>query len=558
MTLHPQAVYTVPEETARVARAAFPQGSRAIRLHDELGRLFADRDFAALFPVRGQPALAPAQLALVTLLQFVEGLSDRQAAEAVRGRIDWKYALCLDLEDAGFHYSVLSEFRARLLAGAAEALLFEALLARCREAGLLRARGRQRTDSTAVLAAVRALNRLELVGETLRHALHVLATAAPAWLRPHLSADWAARYGHRVEDYRLPQEAAARQALAATIGADGRALLEATRAPGAPAWLRELPAVETLRQVWVQHYHAPDETGAVRWREGQDLPPAARRLSSPYDPEARAGAKREVSWLGYKVHLTETCEPDAPLLITDVQTTPATTHDATVLADIHAALAGRDLPPATHLVDAGYVSADQLVASRAEHQIDLVGPTHGDTHWQARTPGAFDVEQFALDWDARQARCPQGHASVAWSETHDPHDRAVITVRFDAATCRACPCRARCTRAAHGARRLTLRPRAQHLALREARAREETAEFREQYAARAGVEGLLAQGVRAFGLRQARYRGLAKARLQHLLTAAATNLVRLDAWFAEQPRTATRPNKLAQLLAQPPASAALT
>src|SRR3954468_9495759 len=159
LTLHPQALYTVPEETARVARAAFPQGTLALRLHDELGRLFADQDFAALFPVRGQPALAPAQLALVTLLQFVEGLSDRQAADAVRSRIDWKYALCLELEDAGFHYSALSEFRARLLAGAAEALLFETLLVRCREAGLVRARGRQRTDSTAVLAAVRALNR---------------------------------------------------------------------------------------------------------------------------------------------------------------------------------------------------------------------------------------------------------------------------------------------------------------------------------------------------------------------------------------------------------------
>jgi transposase len=558
MTLHPQALYTVPEETARVARAAFPQGTLALRLHDELGRLFADKDFAALFPMRGQPALAPAQLALVTLLQFVEGLSDRQAADAVRSRIDWKYALCLELEDAGFHYSALSEFRARLLAGAAEALLFETLLVRCREAGLVRARGRQRTDSTAVLAAVRALNRLELVGETLRHALHVLATAAPAWLRRHLSADWVARYGHRVEDYRLPQQDAARQDLAATIGGDGRALLEATRAPEAPAWLRELPAVETLRQVWVQHYHAPDEAGTVRWRAGKDLPPAARRLSSPYDPEARVGTKREVSWLGYKVHLTEACEPDAPLLITDVQTTPATTTDSTLTAGIQGALAARGLLPATHLVDAGYVSADQLVASQADHQVDLVGPTLGDNHWQARTPGAFAVDAFAIDWDARQVRCPQGRASAAWSETHDPYDRAVITVRFDAATCRACPCRALCTRAAHGPRRLTLRPQAQHATLRAARAREETAEFREQYATRAGVEGLLSQGVRAFGLRQARYLGRAKTHLQHLLTAAAINLARLDAWLTEQPRTATRPNKLALLLAQPLASASLT
>src|SRR4051794_29691969 len=171
MTLHPQAVYTVPEDTARVARAAFPRGNSYLRMHDELGHLFADQDFAALFPTRGQPALAPAQLALVTLMQFAEGLTDRQAADAVRGRIDWKYALCLELDDAGFHYSALSEFRARLLDGEVEALLFEQLLARCREAGLLSARGKQRTDSTFVVAAIRSLNRLELVGETLRHAL---------------------------------------------------------------------------------------------------------------------------------------------------------------------------------------------------------------------------------------------------------------------------------------------------------------------------------------------------------------------------------------------------
>src|SRR5918911_3683455 len=171
MSLRPQAIYVVPEDTARVARAAFPKGNAYLRMHDELGRIYADHDFAALFPTRGQPALAPAQLALVTLMQFAEGLTDRQAADAVRGRIDWKYALCLELTDAGFDYSVLSEFRTRLLAGGAEALLFEQLLARCREAGLRRPRGRQRTDSTFVLAAIRSLNRLELVGETLRHAL---------------------------------------------------------------------------------------------------------------------------------------------------------------------------------------------------------------------------------------------------------------------------------------------------------------------------------------------------------------------------------------------------
>jgi transposase len=547
MSLQPQAVYLVPEATARVARAAFPKGNPYLRMHDELGRLYADADFAALFPTRGQPALAPAQLALVTLMQFAENLSDRQAAEAVRARIDWKYALCLELDDPGFDYSVLSEFRARLLAHEQEGLLFDLLLARCREAGLVRARGRQRTDSTQVLAAIRDLNRLELVGETLRHALHALAAAVPDWLRQHCPAAWAERYGQQLSEYRLPQEPAARRALAVQIGADGRRLLEAVRAPSAPAWLREIPAVETLRQVWVQHYHAPDDDGTPGWRAEGELPPCARRITSPHDPEARFATKRETSWTGYKVHLTEACEPDAPLLITQVQTTAATAADSDALAPIHRSLAEAQLLPGEHLVDAGYLDADNLVASRQDHGVALVGPPLGDTHWQARTAGAFDVDCFAIDWEARRATCPQGHASGKWSETTDPLGNTVITTHFPPAACRACPCRAQCTRSAQGPRRLTLRPPAQHLALRAARARRDTPSFAAQYAPRAGVEGTISQGVNTFALREARYLGFAKTKLQHLLTGAAMNVARLAAWFAERPRAATRPSRLAFL-----------
>src|SRR5919205_4629243 len=150
MSLSPSQLYSVPTQTQRVARAAFPKGSLCLRLSDELGTLFDDQDFADLFPPQGQPAAAPFRLALVTVLQFVEGLSDRAAADAVRGRLDWKYLLCLALEDPGFDHTVLSEFRTRLLAGEAEALLFDTLLNRFREHGYLKARGRQRTDATHV------------------------------------------------------------------------------------------------------------------------------------------------------------------------------------------------------------------------------------------------------------------------------------------------------------------------------------------------------------------------------------------------------------------------
>src|SRR5512138_1232077 len=172
MSLRPQPTVSIPEETRRVAHAAFPKGTLCLRIADELGSLYRDDQFAELFPTRGQPAASPARLVLASILQYGEGLSDRQAADAVRGRIDWKYALGLELTAPGFDHTVLSEFRSRLVQGQAELRLLDTLLERCRELGLIRERGRQRTDSTHVLAAVRTLNRLERVGETMRAALN--------------------------------------------------------------------------------------------------------------------------------------------------------------------------------------------------------------------------------------------------------------------------------------------------------------------------------------------------------------------------------------------------
>jgi len=225
MTLHPQTFYVVPAETARIARAAFPKGNLYLQMSDELGVIYADQDFAARFPQRGQPAESPVRLALATIMQFAEGLSDRQAADAVRGRLDWKYLLCLELTDPGFDHTVLSEFRTRLSADQAENLMLNPLLTHFRAQGLLKVRGNQRTDSTHVLAAIRLLNRLERVGETLRHALNVVATAAPDWLQEWVPVAWFDHYGPRMDNYRFPKAESARTALAAAIGADGLTLL---------------------------------------------------------------------------------------------------------------------------------------------------------------------------------------------------------------------------------------------------------------------------------------------------------------------------------------------
>jgi len=355
MSLHPHVIAPVPEETTRVARAAFPKGHPYLTFRDALGTIFQDEDFAALFPAWGQPGLPPWRLALVTVMQFRENLADRQAAEAVRARIDWKYLLSLELTDPGFDFSVLSEFRDRLLAGSAEELLLDTLLERCRAMGWLKTRGPQRTDSTHVLAAIRVLNRLELVAETLRAALNAVATVAPNWLQAVTPLAWYERYSRRIEESRLPKDTADREAYAHTVGEDGFMLLDALESAEAPAELRALPRIEALRRTWQRHYErtpcAPTAPGGpsgcrVRFKASRELPPAAEGIESPYDVEARYRHKRDTQWTGYMVHVSETCDSTAPHLLTHVHTTPATVHEAQCTTPIQQALIEKKVPPA--------------------------------------------------------------------------------------------------------------------------------------------------------------------------------------------------------------------
>jgi transposase len=543
MSLRSPLGYSLPDDTARVAHAAFPRGNPYLRLADALGPIFTNPEFADLYPKEGQPAEDPAQLALVTLFQFAEGLTDRQAADAVRARIDWKYALALPLEDDGFDASVLVEFRARLLAGGAERRLFETVLTCLKDHGLVKARGTQRTDSTHVLAAVHVLNRLECVGETLRHALNVLATAAPGWLRGWVPGDWFDRYGRRIQDYRLPKGRAEREALAAQIGADGRCLLAALEELDAPPGLAHLPAVRVLRRVWLEQYYAGE---LIRWRVADDLPPATTMIGSPYDAEARFSVKRETRWTGYKVHLTETCDEDAPNIITDVATTPATRPDGEATPGIHDRLADQGLLPREHLVDTTYVTADHLVTGRDDHGVDLIGPAPGDQSWQARQRTGYDVTRFAIDWEARQATCPRGATSAIWKPMADTDGHPVVNIRFAHADCGPCPERARCVGHARP-RALMVRVRPQFEALRAARERQTTAAFKQRYAKRAGVEGTISQGVRVCALRRSRYVGLAKTAMSHAFVAAALNLVRVAAWLDGVPRSTTRRSAFAAL-----------
>src|SRR5262245_32989448 len=296
----------------------------------------------------------------------------------------WKYLLGLPLTDPGFDFSVLSEFRDRLLASCTEELLLDKLLERCRALGWLKTRGQQRTDATHVLAAIRVLNRLELVAETLRAALNAVATVAPAWLQGFAPLAWYERYGKRIEDTRLPQGQASRDAYAQMVGEDGFHCLDAMAAPDTPQEVRALPILESLRRTWQRHDERTVEeasaeggsaTHRVRFKANGELPPAAESIESPYDADARYRHKRDTSWTGYMVHVSETCEPTAPHLLTHVDTTPATVHEAQCTTPIQQALLDKELPPREHFVDAAYISAELLVHSRAEQGITLRGPT---------------------------------------------------------------------------------------------------------------------------------------------------------------------------------------
>jgi len=443
MTLHPQYIPDVPEATVQVAQAAFRKGNRYMQMRDELGTVFNDEQFIDLFPNVGQLAEAPWRLAMVTVMQFAENLTDRQAADAVRGRIDWKYALSLELTDAGFDASVLSEFRSRLVRHEAEARLFEGMLSALQARGLLKTRGKQRTDSTHILANVRELNRLEFVGETLRAALNELATMAPDWLKTVVSPDWFERYSRPFSDYRLPQKEAERLALGEQIGRDGITLLTAVYAPTTSVELRALPQVEFLRRAWVvQFYQEDDQT---RWRGSGNVPPGERIFTSPYDPDARLSKKRDTSWVGYKVHLTETCDDDYPHLITHVETTLATQSDSEMVEPIHAALAAKDCLPGQHLVDRDYSAGDGFTSSQQTYGVDLVAPARPNVSWQAQTPDAYDLSHFQIDFANQSVTCPQGQTSQHWSERLGSRGKPAIQVRFAPKVCLACPMRQRCT-----------------------------------------------------------------------------------------------------------------
>jgi len=328
--------------------------------------------------------------------------------------------------------------------------------------------------------------------------------------------------------------------LAQQIGADGWHLLQALEQPDAPDLLKDQACVQLLRQVWQQYYDLSD--GKANWRAGPQAEEDEGIIRSPYDPEARTSKKREMTWLGYKVHLTETCAITeeagrtgmTPHLIVQVHTTVAPVPDVQMTAPIQAELVKAGHAPAQSIVDTGYVDAELLMSSQRKG-ITLLGPVLSDTSWQAKAGKGFDQAHFQIDWTSGQATCPQGQTSTRLSKAGERRE-----IVFATEVCAACPVRRDCTRSQTTGRVLHVRPKEAYEALAARREEQQTAAFRQAYATRSGIEGTLSQAVRGMGLRRAHYDGLAKVHLQHVLTAVAINLVRIDAVLTNTPRGKTR------------------
>ena len=528
MSLHPQKLPEVPEETARIAKILFPKGNKYMWFRDELDVIYKDEQFTVLYPKNGPLAEQPWRLAVMSIIQYMENYTDRQAAEALKARIDLKYALSLELTDPGFDFSVLSEFRNRLLAGGMEEVILTTLLNICREKGWLKERGKQRTDSTHIEAAIRQTNRIVCAVETLRAALNSLAVVVPDWLKNHVPQSWYDRYGKRVEDFHIPKEATKFRSMIEQVGRDGFDFMKWVREADAPIWLREIPAVETLRLVWIQQFSV--EEGKVSYRSNDNIPPARLLIASPYDREARLSVKRDTEWTGYKVHMTETCDNDLPHLIINVETTESTKQDKEMTGAIHQALENKQLPPNEHFVDTGYVDGEHLTTSEKRYGIELIGPVAQSGSWQAKDPEAYDSSKFSIDWENKVVTCPEGKESKKWTERQNGDGQEEIRARFGQTDCKTCPARQLCTHTAVNPRQVVIRPREQHEAIQARRSEQTTKEFQERYAKRSGIEGTISQGTRAFDLRTSRYTGIDKTHLKHIFTAAAMNVVRLFQW----------------------------
>jgi transposase len=492
-------------------------------------RLFREKILPKLFALRdkleslycennGRPAVDPVLLAGVTLLQFMEKVADRLAAEQVVYHLGWKYALDLELSEGGFHATVLVYFRDRLEENNAERVIFDEILELLIETGLVKKRGKQRLDSTHVLGYVKEMSRLECAVETVRLGLEALASEVSVGERPEFWERFWALYVQSKLDWGLSK--ADRQSRYRQCGQDITELLE---------WvdthhrnLSELKAIKLLRRVFSEQF----EMVEGKLQPTQRRPP--RSVQNPHDPDAHYANKGKKQWVGYKVHVVESVDPDEPAkrkgepteqFITEILTTEAALDEMAGLAEaLKQEQQHHEIKPPVMYADGGYVTETTL-GEAEQSGMELLGPTRPDPH-----KGPYNADAFEVDLDKRQAICPQGKISTQWSHIQDAYMGTEYYRIEWASQCDRCAVQKKCTRAKNGRRILVVGPR--HDLVQKRRKEMRQPDYSKSMHPRNGIEGTHSELTRGHGLRRTKYRGLSRVSLSHYHMGAACNVKR--------------------------------
>lgn len=516
--------------------------SRWDKLAEELHAAFESIDLKENYAKHGQWGIHPVRICIFLMLQAMEGCTDRQAAEASTLNLGWRYVLRLPMEHPGISFSTLSKNRKRFEDCEHLTMFLDRVLERAKIQQLLNL-SKQRADATFIIGCVRQLNRIELVLETVRNVLEELAVVAPDWLRTIFDDGWIERYYlDRPFNYQLPKKDAARIKIAETAGADGFYILDQIRKSKSAKQLLELESVKTLETVLDQQFHPRDKhKNPPKFRDKKDLIPAGERIISPHEPEARTAVKDGRSYRGYKTHLTETCVPGFPNLITHVATTISTINDSLTLPKIVESLKARSLKPNTLVVDRGYSNVEYLLYCIEKLGIDVLTRSTGHS-WQSLAGKGFDNSNFVIDWKNKTATCPNNRVSARWKKQNED-----TNVYFSKLDCSACPFKTDCTKTDYRILRLKSEEVWSYMQL--IKTREKEPGFKKNYSARAGAEGTVSQFIRHLG-RHAKVRGEKKVGFKAILRAAALNVHRIVAFRMGAERHGTPVGKALQLVKQ--------
>jgi transposase len=503
--------HDIPQEISSWGKKYLKDSNLYRVIGDQLLSFISADEFTSMYSNTGRPSINPIILSLVTLFQFLEEIPDRVAAQYAITRLDWKYALHIPMDDPGFHYSDLCNFRKRLAKHGKESLLFDQLLEKIESLGYLKKRKHQRTDSTHVLALVSELSRLENLSESLRVSLRAIHKSDSAFYEMKIPVLYRDHWSISHSDYQMTDSQ--RKEALDRVGQDIYWLLSFLET-NKKSFLR-LPELEVLQTLFYQHFTLQDSQ-KICLKDKADT--GKDKIQSPHEPEARYSEKRGKSWVGYKTHITETANEKGEVnFVTDITTTNSCEQDNETLSGIQEKLEAANLKPEQQSVDKGYVTGANLSESDKK-DIQLMGEAS-----QLNNKSLFTADDFIVDYQTMTATCPARCTSISWKQRESGKNKGDVQIRFGD-QCNHCSLKEKCTTSKRG-RRLRLSPH--YPILRERREESKTDAFKELMKRRPPVEGTISEMVRAHGLRTSRYRGMVKTHFHGLMIGTAVNLKRL-------------------------------